>query len=414
MMALRCRAAWVLPIDRAPIADGAVLLGPDGRISAVGPDAVVPAPPGVEEAEFPSSALIPGLVNTHTHLELTGLEDQITEPDFPSWIRRVIALKAERSPADFLAAAKQGIRDGWSQGVTTVADTGDSGAALRALHELGGGGIAYQEVFGPHPDQAPEQIAGLTNRLESLAPLAGSRIRLGVSPHAPYSVSGPLYAGVAQLARERGYPIAVHIAESVAESDLLGSASGGFAEAWRGRGIPLPTLPGRTPLVWLEQHGVLGPTTLCIHVVQANTKDLALLASRGAAIAHCPRSNARHGHGVAPLRSMLDLGIRVGIGTDSVASVAPCDLLAEGRAASALARLQPEGVLRLCTLEGARSLDLANEIGSLTPGKWGDLVAFRLPAPVDGARLAGTVVTRRSDDVLATFLAGRQVWRSPS
>jgi len=414
MRALRCRAAWVLPIDRAPIADGAVLLGPDGRLTAVGPDAEVPAPPGVEEVEFRSSALIPGLVNTHTHLELTGLDEQVTEQDFPSWIRRVIALKAERSSADFLAAAKQGIRDGWSQGVTTVADTGDSGAALHALHELGGSGIAYQEVFGPHPDQAPAQLAGLTSRLEALTPLAGNRIRLGVSPHAPYSVSGPLYASVAQLARERGYPIAVHIAESVAESDLLGSASGGFAEAWRGRGIPLPILPGRTPLAWLEQHGVIGPTTLCIHVVQASTQDLALLASRGAAIAHCPRSNARHGHGAAPLRSMLDLGIRVGIGTDSVASVAPCDLLAEGRAASALARLQPEEVLRLCTLEGARALGLENEIGSLTPGKWGDLVAFRLPAPVDGARLADTVVTRRSDDVLATFLAGRQVWRSPS
>ena len=414
MTALRCRAAWVLPIDRAPIADGAVLLGPDGRLTAVGPDAEVPAPPGVEEVEFRSSALLPGLVNTHTHLELTGLDGQVTGQDFPSWIRRVIALKAERSSADFLAAAKQGIRDGWSQGVTTIADTGDSGSALQALHELGGSGIAYQEVFGPHPDQAPAQLAILADRLEALTPLAGNRIRLGVSPHAPYSVSGALYAGVAQLARERGYPIAVHIAESVAESDLLGSASGGFAEAWRGRGIPLPTLPGRTPLAWLDQHGVLGPTTLCIHVVQASSKDLVLLARRDVAIAHCPRSNARHGHGAAPLRSMLDHGIRVGIGTDSVASVAPCDLLAEGRAASALAGLQPEEVLRLCTLEGARSLSLENEIGSLTPGKWGDLVAFRMPAPVDGARLADTVVTRRSDDVLATFLAGSQVWRSPS
>jgi len=404
----------VLPIDRAPIADGAVLLGPDGRLTAVGPDAEVPAPPGVEEVEFRSSALLPGLVNTHTHLELTGLDGQVTGQDFPSWIRRVIALKAERSSADFLAAAKQGIRDGWSQGVTTIADTGDSGSALQALHELGGSGIAYQEVFGPHPDQAPAQLAILADRLEALTPLAGNRIRLGVSPHAPYSVSGALYAGVAQLARERGYPIAVHIAESVAESDLLGSASGGFAEAWRGRGIPLPTLPGRTPLAWLDQHGVLGPTTLCIHVVQASSKDLVLLARRDVAIAHCPRSNARHGHGAAPLRSMLDHGIRVGIGTDSVASVAPCDLLAEGRAASALAGLQPEEVLRLCTLEGARSLSLENEIGSFTPGKWGDLVAFRMPAPVDGARLADTVVTRRSDDVLATFLAGSQVWRSPS
>src|SRR5262249_26954610 len=109
-MALRCRAAWVLPIDRAPIADGAVLLALDGRITAVGPDAEVPAPPGVERLEFPSSALLPGLVNTHTHLELTGLDGQVTDQDFPSWIRKVIALKAERSPDDFLAAARQGIR----------------------------------------------------------------------------------------------------------------------------------------------------------------------------------------------------------------------------------------------------------------------------------------------------------------
>ncbi|HEY7027211.1 MAG TPA: amidohydrolase family protein [Gemmatimonadales bacterium] len=414
MTALRCRAAWVLPIDRAPIANGAVLVAPDGRITAVGADAEVPAPPGAGVLEFPSSALLPGLVNTHTHLELTGLDGRVTEQDFPSWIRKVIALKAERSPADFFAAAKQGIRDGWRQGVTTVADTGDSGATLHALHELGGNGIAYQEVFGPHPDQAPAQAAGLVARLDALAPLAGGRVRLGVSPHAPYSVSGPLYTLVARLARERGYPIAVHIAESLAESDLLGTASGGFAEAWKGRGIPLPSLPGRTPLDWLEEHGILGPATLCIHVVQASNRDLALLASRGAAVAHCPRSNARHGHGAAPLRSMLDLGIRVGIGTDSVASVAPCDLLAEGRAASALARLQSEDVLRLCTLEGARALGLGNEVGSLTPGKWGDLVAFRLPGPVDGARLADTLVTRRSDGVLATFLAGRQVWRSSS
>jgi 5-methylthioadenosine/S-adenosylhomocysteine deaminase len=414
MTVRRCRAAWVLPIDRAPIADGAVLLAPDGRILAVGPDTEVPAPSGVERSEFPSAALLPGLVNTHTHLELTGLDGQVPEDDFPSWIRRVIALKAQRTPADFLAVAKQGIRDGWSQGVTTVADTGDSGAALQALHQLGGSGIAYQEVFGPHPDQAPAQLAGLVSRLEALAPLAGDRVRLGVSPHAPYSVSGPLYAMVAHLARERGYPIAVHIAESPAESDLLGKASGGFAEAWRGRGIPLPSLPGRTPIAWLEEHGVLGPDTLCIHAVHADESDLALLRRRAAAVAHCPRSNDRHRHGRAPIRPMLDRGIRVGIGTDSAASVAPCDLLAEARAAASLASLRADEVLRLCTLEGARALGLETEIGSLTAGKWGDLVAFRLPGPVDGARLAGTVVTRRSDDVVATILAGRLVWRSPS
>jgi 5-methylthioadenosine/S-adenosylhomocysteine deaminase len=225
-------------------------------------------------------------------------------------------------------------------------------------------------------------------------------------------VSGPLTRGCA-IARERSYPIAVHIAESSAESDLLGNASGGFAEAWRGRGIPLPSLPGRTPIAWLEEHGVLGPDTLCIHAVHANGSDLAHLERRAAAVAHCPRSNERHGRGRAPVRSGLDLGIRSGSAPTQGGQRCARDL-AEARAAASLAGLKGDEALRLCTLSGASALGLESEIGSLTAGKWGDLVAFRLPGPVDGARLADTVLTRRSDDVVATILAGRQVWRSPS
>jgi 5-methylthioadenosine/S-adenosylhomocysteine deaminase len=407
----RIAAPWVLPVEGPPLAEAAILIGADGRLQVIGPDTAVPTPPACRSERLGGAALLPGLVNTHTHLELTGFDGQVPEQDFPAWIRHLIALKAGRSRDEFLAAARQGVRDCWAAGVTTVADTGDSGAVVEALSELGGSGIAYHEVFGPHPDDAEQALAAATTRLGDLARFTSSRVRLGISPHAPYSVSGALYARVAAFAGEHALPVAVHLAESEDESQLLERASGGFARAWETRGLPLPPLPGRSPVAWLDQHGVLGPRTLCIHVVRARDSDLATLARRGVGIAHCPRSNRRHGHGIAPLARMLRQGLRVGVGTDSVASVAPLDLLAEGRAAREIGELDAESALRLLTLDGARAVGLEREIGSLAPGKWGDLVALDLPGTVDGSRLAGTLLSRVNNDVRLTLVAGREVYR---
>jgi 5-methylthioadenosine/S-adenosylhomocysteine deaminase len=407
----RYTASWVLPFEGPPISRGAVLLDTAGRIAAVGPDPDVPAPPGIERVDLGATcALLPGFINTHTHLELTGLDTAAPEAEFPDWIRRIIALKSGRSARDFLDAARQGIRDGWAQGVTTIADTGDSGAVIAALVELGGSGIGYHEVFGPHPDQADTQFRSWVSRMDELGSLARGRVRLGASPHAPYSVSGPLYRRVAAFAAERGLPVAVHLAESEAESLLLERDDGGFAAAWQSRGIPLPSA-GCSPVRWLERHGVLGPATLCIHVVRADAGDLDLLARSCAAVAHCPRSNRRHGHGDAPLRAMLDRGLRVGVGTDSVASVSPLDLLAEVRAARDLGGLSAELALALVTISAARALGLEAEIGSLRPGKWGDLTAVDLGEAVDGARLADTVVSRGVAAVRLAVVGGLEVFR---
>lgn len=409
--ARRYAAPWVLPVESPPIANGAVLIAEDGRLSAVGADDAVPSPPGVVAVRLHGAALLPGLVNTHTHLELTGFDGLLPQDDFPSWIRGVIRLKAARSSGDFLAAARQGIRDCWAGGVTTVADTGDSGAAAEALCELGGSGIAYHEVFGPHPDQATAALEGGVRRLEELGRFAGSRVRLGISPHAPYSVSGALFRLVADYASRHSLPVAVHVAESADESRLLADRSGGFAEAWMERGIPLPAGAGCTPVAWLERHGVLGGRTLCIHVVRATEADLDTLSGSGTAVAHCPRSNHRHGHGVAPLRGLLARGVRVGVGTDSVASVSPLDLLAEARAARQIASLDAEQALRLITTDAARALGLQHECGSLVPGKWADLVAMDLPGTVDASRLPDTLLTRPPQAVRLTVLGGREVYR---
>lgn len=388
-----------------------MLVDEAGRIAAAGPAALVPAPADVYHERLENAVLLPGLINAHTHLELTGLERQVQDVDFSEWIRHLIILKAGRPAPEVRAAARRGIQEGWATGVTTVADTGDSGAVIEALAELRGSGIAYHEVFGPHPAQVEEAFRTWTGRLETLGRFAGGRVRLGGSPHAPYSVSGPLYARVARHAAASGLPLAVHLAESPEESALLAGKGGAFAEAWRRREIPVPVGPGCTPVEWLDQHRVLGPETLCIHVVQASDHDLDTLAARGVAIAHCPRSNRRHAHGAARLGAIRQRGIRLGVGTDSVASVSPPDLLAEARAAGQLAALAGIESLALITLGAAAALGLDRETGSLVPGKWADLIALDLPAMVDAAQLPDTVLTRPRAACRLTLLGGREVYR---
>ncbi len=389
-----------------------MLIGASGRIEAVGSKSSVPDPAGAAAEDFGDALLLPGLINTHTHLELTDLADGGPEAEFASWLQRLRRLKAARSPEQFLDAARRGLAQCYAGGITTIADTGDTGTVVQALAGAAGSGIAYQEVFGPHPDQMSRSLADLRGRMEALEGFGGGRVRLGVSPHAPYTVSGPLYAATAAWAAAEGFPLATHIAESLAESELLDRGCGAFAEAWRGRGIPLPAPPGRSPLAWLDQHGVLGERTLCIHAVNAGPADLRLLERSGSSVAHCPLSNAAHGHGRAPLAGFLDHGLRVGLGTDSVMSVGRLDLLAEARAARELAGLSAARSLALCTIEAARALRLDDEIGSLAVGKWGDCVVIRRSSGSATLQPEEQVLASGPADVLATILGGRDVYRA--
>ncbi len=369
---LRIRAGSVHPVTAPPIEDGAVLVDDRGTIAAVGPHSLVPAPPGARELAFPHASLVPGLVNTHTHLELTHLADQNVEREFARWIRALRTLKDATTPEEFARAAERGVRDAWVAGVTCVADTGSTGAPLEALARLGGRGIYYQEVFGPDPAQCSASMEELRRALDRLNPLASSRLSLGVSPHAPYTVSEPLYRAVADLARRDALPLAVHLAESRAETMLVRDGTGLFAEALRARGFAVRA-HNCSPVQYLVQLGVLASDNcLAIHCVQVDERDIDTLRQAGVGLAHCPRSNRAHGHGTAPLAAFRRAGLRVGLGTDSVVSVGDSSLLAEAAAAG----LDGEDALRMLTIEGARALGLESEIGSLDVGKAGDLAVF--------------------------------------
>jgi len=390
---LRIRARSVHPVTAPPIQDGAVLVDEAGRIAAVGPSAGVPNPEASERLEYPEAVLVPGLVNCHTHLELTHLAAKNAEREFASWIRAIRTLKDATTPEQFARSAELGVRDCWARGVTCVADTGSSGAALEALSRLGGRGVAYQEVFGPDPSQAEMSLAELERALARLEPHVTARVTLGVSPHAPYTVSAPLYRAVASLARRERFPVAVHVAESPEETLLVRDGAGPFAAALQRRGIVVER-QDCSPVQYLERLGILSPDTLCIHCVQLDAQDVGTLRRTGAAVAHCPRSNRAHGHGVAPFPALRAARLRIGLGTDSVVSVGDLDLIGEAGAAG----LEGEDALRTLTLEGARALGLENEIGSLQVGKQADLAVFPFTVayrPLQSATALLTVVAGR-------------------
>ncbi|HKV50049.1 MAG TPA: amidohydrolase family protein [Gemmatimonadaceae bacterium] len=380
---MKCyHARWVVPVTAPSIHDGTVAVE-DGRIAYVGPRAS--APPG-DDVDLEDAVLLPGLVNAHTHLELTAFRGLMPDVRFRDWIVTLQAAKVTvMTPERYLDAARLGLTEGLRAGITTYADTCDSGVALAAMREMGVRGIMYQEVFCPSADDArvADAIAGLSRRLTELAPRQTPLVRLGVSPHAPYTVCDALFAYAARA----GYPVAVHIAESEAETRLVRDADGPFADGLRSRGIAVEPR-ARSPIALLDALGVLNTQPLLIHAVRIDDADIEAIASHGASVAHCPVSNAKLGHGIAPLDRLLAAGVAVGLGSDSMAANDRMDLLEEARVATLAQRtrtgrhdtIAPRDALALATIGGARALGVDHLIGSLEVGKDADLAAFPLPA----------------------------------
>ncbi|MGH7584310.1 MAG: amidohydrolase family protein [Gemmatimonadales bacterium] len=396
----------MLPVDAAPIRDGAVLVDGRGRIAAVGPDHAVPAPDGVEEHRLADAVLLPGLINTHTHLELTGFAGMAEEADFWEWIKRIIALKAGRSDEEFLEAARRGVRQCWAAGVTTVCDMGNTGSVIAALDELGASGIAHHEAFDMHAGETPAVMRRFSRDLDRLGEHATGRVMLGLSPHAPYTVSGSLYRAVADLARAHGAPIGVHVAEPADETALLRDFTGIFADALRARGVERVSDDPVSPVAWLDRHGVLTPRTICAHAIHTDLHDTAIMLDRGVAVAHCPRSNRRHHRADAPVRRYVERGLKVGLGTDSEVSVAPLDLIAEAREARVLAGWTAAETVRVLTLGGAEALGLDASCGSLAVGKWADLAAIGIGGSGDAEE---AILSSGVGDVKGVWLGGRGV-----
>jgi cytosine/adenosine deaminase-related metal-dependent hydrolase len=412
---IRYHARWIVPITASPIASGTVAV--DGeRIAYVGSRAG--APPG-EDVDLGNVLLLPGLINAHCHLELTAMRGFLEQLDFGDWILRLATAKrAVLTSLDMLRdAARFGIAEGLRAGVTTYGDTCHSGAVVDALRDCGVRGTMYQEVFGPDPARCDASMAELRDQVAAARTLETPLVRIGISPHAPYTVSDQLYEAATSFALDERLPMALHIAEAEVESLLVEQGRGRFADGLRARGIAVRRRAA-SPVALLDRIGVLEARPLLIHCVRLAGDDLDRIADSGSAVAHCPTANAKLGHGVAPVRELLDAGVRVGLGSDSVASNNRMDVLEDARLAALLqnARLaRHDGLttteaLRLATLGGAMALDLADRVGSLEVGKDADLAAFSLDTargvPVHEPEAAALYAARGGDAAFVT-VAGR-------
>ncbi|MBY0490022.1 MAG: amidohydrolase family protein [Gemmatimonadaceae bacterium] len=381
-------AAWVLPMAAAPLPNGAVLVEGDA-IAWVGAAAAFPESADVRRVDLGAAALLPGLVNAHSHLELTTLRGYLEGFAFRDWLVTLTRVRRDVLTAeDLLDASRLGIVEALAHGITTLADTTDSAAPLVAMRELGVRGIGYVEVFGPDPVQRDGSMARLRERVADLRTQDTALVRTGISPHAPYTVSVPLFRAAAEYARAEALPMAVHIAESAAEVAFVVEGAGPFADGLRARGIAVAP-QARSPIALLDACGVLEARPLLIHAIRTDDDDLARVADAGATIVHCPVSNAKLGHAIAPLDRMLAHGIATGLGTDSVASNDRMHLLEEARQACLFHALRsgepdslhPSRALELATVGGARALGLDTLIGTLEVGKQADLAAFPLVQP---------------------------------
>ena len=395
-------ADWVVPVEGTPIRDGAVAIE-DGAIAAVGTVAELG-----EGERYRHAVILPGFVNAHSHLEYAvygGFGDGL---EFPAWIGLHIERKQQLDLDDVGAIARLGTFECLRSGITAVGDCSFSGSAATAAAELGLRAVVYLEVFGADGSSIDSFYA--PNRAR-VADAFSERVRPGISPHAPYTCSLELYRACSEL----GLPIATHLAESVAETSWLRDGTG----PWTPLGDMLRPPLGTTGIRALAEEGLLGPHVLAAHCVQADEEEIALLATHDVAVAHCPRSNAMLGCGIAPLGALRAAGIRVCIATDSPASTPSFDMFDEMRAAIAAARaharrpdaLSAADALELATLGGARALGLDAELGSIRAGKQADLTVLSLAEtpfvpwedPVTAAVLGGS-----PQHVVATLVSGEK------
>jgi cytosine/adenosine deaminase-related metal-dependent hydrolase len=371
----------VFPIAGPPLERGTITIRGD-KIEAVEPHGVRSA-----DEDLGPVAILPGLVNAHTHLDLSGARNRIppTDPDhFTDWLRGVIAYRRTRTPEQTQQDIKDGLAECLRFGTTLIGDIASEGASWDALCEAKLRAVVYYELIGLSQERADAAMerarefaarvgvpasAGLNN-----APAeAGTPTRLGFSPHAPYSANGRFFGDIGP-----GYAIATHLAESPDEMELLNSHTGPFVDFLSQLGVWNPEGLGRLGRILTSSRH--NDVNLLVHCNYLPESEWRYIGGGGHFVAYCPRTHAAFGHPPHPFRDFLARGIRVCLGTDSLASNPDLDILAEARfVRSRYLDFPGDQLLRMITLSGAEALGWADECGSLEPGKSADWVTISLP-----------------------------------
>ncbi len=377
------RAAWVCPIDQPPIRD-AIIEIEEGIIQSVQSGSRLP---DAGSRQLGNVAVLPGLINAHTHLELSWLRGRVPPANqFTDWVKTLVGIRRGTEQAitpDMVAEVNAAIRELRASGTVAVGDITNSLAAVEPMLEAGLHGVVFHELLG-----FKERDGALIESTRALRAAASARgARISLAPHAPYSTSVELFKAIRAAVSASDCPIlSVHLGESIEEVELLEKGSG----PWRGMLQAIGVwrddwdIPGCGPLQFLDRHGVIDARTLVVHGVQFDDAALARLRDIGATLVTCPRSNRWVGAGYPPIDRFYRSGVSLAVGTDSLASVDDLNLFSELKTMRWLAPAVPAAkMLESATLAGAKALGLDAELGSITPGKRADLIAVQLPDAID-------------------------------
>lgn len=386
---IRYHASWVLPIAEPPIRDGWIVAG-RGRIVAYGAYGAVtrraPSHAETSEVDLGQVVVLPGLVNAHTHLELSYLRDEVPPAsEFVTWVRSVMAARRQwPSPTapQILGAMDEAIAESAASGTAVVGDISNTLVSFPALVRSPLAAVVFFEVLGFNVPDANGLIEHACSEIDALG--STDRVRASLAAHAPYSVAPLVFRAIRKaIDRDPFAPCSVHLSESAEEVEFIRTGGGPWRRlledvgVWNAEWIP----PGVSPVQFLDDSGFLDARVLAVHGAQMTPADLSRLASRGATLVTCPRSNGHTGAGRPPIEDFYASGVHVAVGTDSLASAPDLSVFAELAALRALAPSVPASrLLASATIEGARALGFDADYGTIEPGKSARLVAVDVPA----------------------------------
>ena len=387
---LLLRAAWVCPVAQPPLRDGWVHVA-DDVVTAVGQG--VNAPPAARVDDLGSAVVLPGLVNAHTHLELSWLRGRVPpSADFLAWVGHLMAARTRFESAEdgaAMAAVREAVAALRAAGTVAVGDISNALITPAVLASAGLPAVVFHELMGFR------DVAGRTTVEAAVArhaALSSPGVRIATAPHAPFSVSPELFCAIRDDVQAAARPLtSVHVGESAAEVQLLRDGTGPWRERLEALGLWRHdwTAPGCGPADYLCDLGVIAGGTLVVHGVQLTDRELARLAGLGATLVTCPRSNVWVGAGAPPVARFFASGVAMAVGTDSLASAPDLNLFSELAELHRLAPEVPAGrLLEAATRGGAAALQLDAQLGSIAPGKSARLLAVRVPPGTEDPELA--------------------------
>lgn len=421
-------AQYILPITADPILFGAILVR-NGKIRDIGSAEMLRLRyPDEEVHDYGTAALLPGFVDTHTHMEYSVMRGVVHDQPYANWLIQLKKKESLMTSNDWCDSAVFGGLDALSSGVTTVADSTGTGASLEAVQKLGLRGVVYREVGAADKSRVNDVMRSAERDIDRwMGKVDSSRVTVGVAPHSIYLCHPLVYKRVSEMAGS-DLPVSLHLSASREEYRFVMYGSSPFVAYEEGfsRGyveIP-PWLPtGVSPVRYALNWGAFeAGNIMAVHCVHVDADDIAILRDNDVSIAVCPRCNAQLGMGVAPITEYDRLGMRVGLGTDSPAATDSTDMISEMRIGMLLRRatsqdssdfVTAQQMLEMATIGGARALRMDDRIGSLEIGKKADIIAIDIAGsmhPSTDDPVSAIVNTASGQDVCMTMVDGKVLY----